>query len=608
MSQTENVHACVPPYTAAEPHQDLSADPPLSLHQDEVPAEQKSDAPATDLEKQFMDKKEQDDLWGLNAMEENHRHLETGAIDQAYARKVYLLNKIINEHIGMRWWQWGLLVVSGLGWLIDNAWLQLVAIIQNQVQFEFAKDNNDKDFHPEFMTLALFAGLFVGALFWGFAADIVGRRFSFNATLLIAGIFGIASGSSRDFVTLCSLLAVLGVGLGGALPVDGMLFLEFLPGRAQSLLTLLSVFWPLGQLVSSLIGWGFIGRWGCEDVKCAKMGPSGLDTKEGGWLTHNVGWRYLIFTTGAYTLAAFFVRFVIFQIPESPKFLLSKNRDADAVLSMHRFAKICGKPLPEGMLTVATLRAAAGEDVNMDEENMAVIPKKTDVIGNLKLSLYNLKRNAINSHSSSPVMHLKALYSNFWLGYTSTVIWACWALIGLAYPLFNSFILIYLKNANGDQPFDKIYRNYVIVSVCGVPGSILGMFLVELPRSGRRGGMAIGTLLTGIFLFGYTGIDTPDGVLGFQCVIMFTQMIMYGVLYCYTPESFPAPLRGTSDGIASSLNRLFGLFAPIIKIYGSDPDDKQSALVPIYVSAALFIVSGLLMLTLRIETAARTAL
>ena len=131
MSQTENVHACVPPYTAAEPHQDLSADPPLSLHQDEVPAEQKSDAPATDLEKQFMDKKEQDDLWGLNAMEENHRHLETGAIDQAYARKVYLLNKIINEHIGMRWWQWGLLVVSGLGWLIDNAWLQLVAIIQN---------------------------------------------------------------------------------------------------------------------------------------------------------------------------------------------------------------------------------------------------------------------------------------------------------------------------------------------------------------------------------------------------------------------------------------------------------------------------------------------
>ena len=204
--------------------------------------------------------------------------------------------------------------------------------------------------------------------------------------------------------------------------------------------------------------------------------------------------------------------------------------------------------------------------------------------------------------------HLKALYSNFWLGYTSTVIWACWALIGLAYPLFNSFILIYLKNANGNQPFDKIYRNYVIVSVCGVPGSILGMFLVELPRSGRRGGMAIGTLLTGIFLFGYTGIDTPDGVLGFQCVIMFTQMIMYGVLYCYTPESFPAPLRGTSDGIASSLNRLFGLFAPIIKIYGSDPDDKQSALVPIYVSAALFIVSGLLMLTLRIETAARTAL
>ena len=50
-------------------------------------------------------------------------------------------------------------------------------------------------------------------------------RWSFNVTLLIAGVFGLASGGSNSFVTLASLLAVLGIGVGGNLPVDSAVFL-----------------------------------------------------------------------------------------------------------------------------------------------------------------------------------------------------------------------------------------------------------------------------------------------------------------------------------------------------------------------------------------------
>lgn len=41
---------------------------------------------------------------------------------------------------------------------------------------------------------------------------------------------------------------------------------------------------------------------------------------------------------------------------------------------------------------------------------------------------------------------------------------------------------------------------------------------------------------------------------------------MYGILYAYTPESFPAPHRGTGDALCSALNRIGGLIAPLIKI------------------------------------------
>ncbi|WFC97851.1 hypothetical protein MYAM1_000571 [Malassezia yamatoensis] len=540
----------------------------------------------------------------------NANHVEAAAVDEVYGRKVYIFNKIINEHIGMTWWQWGLLCVSGVGWLIDNAWLQGVAIILSQVGAEF------KVAHPEFMTVALYAGLICGAATWGIVADIVGRRLSFNATLLIAGVFGIAAGAPTSFTALGGLLAALGFGLGGSLPVDGMLFLEFLPGNSQYLLTLLSVFWSLGQLMASLIGWAFISHYHCtwsssspETTDC--MAPNGS-----GWVANNLGWRYFNFTIGAFTLACFFLRFVVFKIPESPKFLLSKGRDEEAVEAMRKFAAMCGKPLPDDMLTVGILRSAAGQDDAMDEDTSVQELFHEKPKGLMSKTLHDARMLAYNTRTISlkkSILHVKPLFSTFALGYTTVVIWVLWAFIGLAYPLFNSFILLYLEKAAGDgvstNSLNETYRNYVIISVCGVPGSLLATWMVNLPRSGRRGAMAFGTLLSGIFLYGFTAMSTSTGTLAFSCVTAFTQNIMYGVLYCYTPESFPAPMRGTADGIASSLNRMFGILAPIIKIYGVPSNaTKTQASIPIYVGATLFMVSGLLMLTLRVETSARTAL
>jgi hypothetical protein len=50
-------------------------------------------------------------------------------------------------------------------------------------------------------------------------------RWCFNITLLIAGAFGLAAGGSPSFLTLASLLAVMGVGVGGNLPIDSAIFL-----------------------------------------------------------------------------------------------------------------------------------------------------------------------------------------------------------------------------------------------------------------------------------------------------------------------------------------------------------------------------------------------
>ena len=51
-----------------------------------------------------------------------------------------------------------------------------------------------------------------------------------------------------------------------------------------------------------------------------------------------MGWRYLVLTMGAFTFFMFVCRFFLFHLFESPKFLLSKGRQAEAVASVHAIA------------------------------------------------------------------------------------------------------------------------------------------------------------------------------------------------------------------------------------------------------------------------------
>lgn len=73
---------------------------------------------------------------------------------------------------------------------------------------------------------------------------------------------------------------------------------------------------------------------------------------------------------------------------------------------------------------------------------------------------------------------------------------------------------------------------------------------------------------------------------------------MYGVLYAYTPEVFPAPNRGTGTGIASCLNRITGLCAPIVAVNAGSVNPNA----PVYASGALMLAAFVAMCCFPIET------
>ncbi|USP76608.1 uncharacterized protein yc1106_03882 [Curvularia clavata] len=491
--------------------------------------------------------------------------------DTPYDRKSKVINRAL-EDMGMGRYQWKLFILAGCGWMADNLWLQGVALTLPQLSVEFGVSETE----VRYTTLALFLGLCIGASFWGTASDIVGRRIAFNFTLFLAGAFGLASGGGPNWIGTCALYACIGLGVGGNLPVDGALFLEFLPQTSGNLLTLLSVFWPVGNLIASLLAWAFIPNFSCP-----------TDTPVGQCkMSDNMGWRYLVLTLGAITFVMFISRFFFFHLYESPKFLLSRGRQAEAVATVYGIAY---HNKTHTWLTEEILNYVGGDQEVTGED--------------VKLSTLEILKRSISRFSFA---RFKIIFQDKKLGITTLLLWFQWTTIGMAYPLFNAFLPQYLAHSGGEVENDTstVYRNYAITAIVGVPGSLLACYAVEWRFLGRKGTMAIATVITGVFVFLFTISSDSDFQLAFTCLEAFFQNIMYGVLYAYTPEVFPGPIRGTGTGISSFLNRVAGLCAPIVAIFSSSGNPKA----PIYASGGLFIAAFFSMLILPIETRGKQTL
>lgn len=57
----------------------------------------------------------------------------------------------------------------------------------------------------------------------------LGRRWAFNLTCLISSIFGLCLGASNNYTTFLVLTAFVGFGVGGNIPIDTTITLEFIP-------------------------------------------------------------------------------------------------------------------------------------------------------------------------------------------------------------------------------------------------------------------------------------------------------------------------------------------------------------------------------------------
>jgi putative MFS transporter len=212
-----------------------------------------------------------------------------------------------------------LLLLSGLGWLFDSMDTGLVSFVLARLRGEW-------HLTPHQIALAgsmgLF-GMFLGGACSGALADRFGRKAVFQWTLLLFSLATGLCGLAWSFTTLVVLRLLVGLGLGGELPVAAALVSEFAPARHRGrLVVLLESFWALGWVAAAIIA----------DLLARSAEARGA----------TFPWRWAFFIGALPALYVFVLRRTL---PESPRYLVARGRVSEADEVVRRVEAGSGLPL-----------------------------------------------------------------------------------------------------------------------------------------------------------------------------------------------------------------------------------------------------------------------
>jgi MFS family permease len=150
--------------------------------------------------------------------------------------------------------------------------------------------------------------------------------------------------------------------------------------------------------------------------------------------------------------------------------------------------------------------------------------------------------------------------------------------------------ILALKNGSAQQSLSFTYASYIYTYAPGILGVLAGATMYRIPSIGRKWTMTISVALMGVSIILFATVDTVAKNLGLFTMEYFFQSMFNAVLYGWTPEAFPAPVRGTACGVASFWGRLFGIVSPLIAqhLYGAStsPDGEGN------ITAVLYLAGG----------------
>ena len=225
------------------------------------------------------------------------------------------------------WSRFHTLVVIALGitWILDGLEVTLVGSLSGAIAASPRLRLTETE--VGLTASAYLAGAVLGALFFGWLTDRLGRKKLFTITVLIYLVATIASGFAWNFWSFALFRAITGAGIGGEYAAVNATIQELIPARKRGFtdLCINGSFWVGAAL-------GAVGA-------TVALDPAVINPE--------LGWRIAFIIGG---VIGIFVLFLRRFIPESPRWLMTHGRPEEAsevVTAIEkRVEHETGEPLP----------------------------------------------------------------------------------------------------------------------------------------------------------------------------------------------------------------------------------------------------------------------
>lgn len=400
------------------------------------------------------------------------------------------------ESLPITGWHRRLIVLVGLGAFFDLYEVFLGGVLAPVLAAEFGLGTTGK----AMVIAAGFAGMFVGANLLSIAADRLGRRRIFLVNLLVYSLFSLAAAFSPNIETFLILRFLAGIGLGAELVLVDTYLAEFMPARMR------------GRMIAWAYTIGFLG------VPLAALLGGRLVARQE--LFGVDGWRWLLVFGG---LGAGLVMVLRRILPESPRWLESRGRDAEA---REVVASVVARVAPGSAIEPAPAPSSAGP---ADEARSV-----TDVL-----------RIAFRDYRSRSIMLVvfQVLQTVAYYGFATL---APLVLVSKGFTVTESL-------------------GYAALSFAGYPlGSLLSVSLVErFERKYLIIASALGIAVCGL-VFAAAVHVVLIVVAGF--LLTAVSNVFSNAFHIYQAEIFPTAIRTTASGIAYSLSRATSTLLPFIAV------------------------------------------
>ncbi len=259
------------------------------------------------------------------------------------------------------WSTWHVRIITALGtsWLLDGLEVTLVGSLSGILESRSGLRLSDTEVTGA--ATVYLAGAVLGALTFGYLTDRLGRRKLFLVTLATYSLATLASGFSTGLASFALFRFFTGFGIGGEYAAINSAVDELIPGRLRGTVDLIvnGTFW-LGATAGSLVALFLLS----------------------GAVPQAWGWR-LAFGVGG-SLGALVLVLRLF-VPESPRWLMLRGREAEADKIIADIEAQVSKPRPHGLPPVEgdTLKLQVRDHTPIGEvlRNMAGENLKRSLLG-----------------------------------------------------------------------------------------------------------------------------------------------------------------------------------------------------------------------------------